>query len=84
MVTAATIILWEQHGERRLAARETAIEEADTWDDEPDNEAAEHEVCVMVFKANILRVDVDSEDIAAIGRSWVEGGLRRCQSDVVE
>ena len=35
----------EEERERGFAARETAIEKADAGDDEPDDEAAEDEIC---------------------------------------
>jgi hypothetical protein len=64
----------EEQGERGLAAGETAVEEADTRDDEPDDEGTEGEVDVVVFEAGILGIDVDFESVAAIGDGVVELG----------
>lgn len=65
----------EEESQSGLAAGETPVEETDAWDDEPDNEAAEDEVRVVVFETNVLRIYVDEEGIPAAGAGCVEYGL---------
>jgi hypothetical protein len=65
----------EEHGQRRLSASEAAIEKTDARDNEPNDEAAEDEVGVVKFVADILRIYVDFLRVAAIGNGGVEGGL---------
>lgn len=65
----------EEHGKRRLAACKTSIEETNAGDDKPDNEGAEDEIRVMVLEASILGIDIDGEDVTALGLTLVEGGL---------
>jgi hypothetical protein len=49
----------EEQRECGFPTRETAVEEADAGDDEPDDKSAENEVRVVVFETDVLGVYVD-------------------------
>jgi hypothetical protein len=57
----------EEERESGFPTCQTAVEETDARDDEPDYETTENEVSVVVFEADVLGVYVDEEGIAAIG-----------------
>jgi len=65
----------EEQTEGALAARETAIKQADTGDDEPDDEGAEHQVSVVKFEADIWSVDIDFKWVATRRMGWIVLGL---------
>lgn len=67
----------KQQAQAALAARQAAIQETNTRDDEPDDEGAEDEVDVVEFVAGVLRVDVFGRVLAipTPGLRWVVGGL---------
>lgn len=67
----------EEKGERRLAARQTTVEETDTRDDEPDEEGAHHQIDVVELEAGILGVDVHVQGVATVGHGVVKHGLRK-------
>lgn len=58
-----------------FAACQTPVHESDTRDDEPDNEATENQVGIMVFEAAILGVDIDFSGLSTPWLGWVVGGL---------
>lgn len=70
----------EEHRQRWLAPWETAIKQADSRDNQPDDEAAEDEICVVELEARVLEVDVHEERVAAAGLAEVENGLAGCVS----
>jgi hypothetical protein len=65
----------EQHSKRGLATRETAIEQTKTRNNQPDDEAAEHQVCVLELEPGVLGIDVDGEDITTASLRLVEDRL---------
>lgn len=65
----------EEEGQGGLAAGHAAVEEADAGDDEPDDEAAEDEVRVVVFVAHVLGVDVHGQRVAAVGHGRIVNWL---------
>jgi hypothetical protein len=62
----------EKKCERGLATCKTAIEKTNAGDDEPDDEAAEHEICVVELDASILGIDIHLQGVSSIGMRRVE------------
>jgi hypothetical protein len=62
----------EEHRQSRLASGKPTIEKTDARDNQPDNETTEDKICVVVFKADILGVDIDFLRIASIRMARVE------------
>jgi hypothetical protein len=56
----------EKKCQGRLSSCETTIEESDARDDEPNDEAAEHEIGVVIFEADILGIDIDEKWITTV------------------
>ena len=49
----------KEHSQSRFPSSETAIEEANSGNDQPDYKATECEVRVMVFKSNVLGININ-------------------------
>lgn len=65
----------EQHGQGGPATRETAIQETDTRDDEPDQEGHDGQVHVVELECIVLEVHVVVGGVAAVGFRGIERGL---------
>jgi len=72
----------EEQAQGALSPGETAIEESNARNDQPDDEPAKDELNVMEFKACILGIDVDFERIAAGRVDWVKLGLAYVSDNV--
>lgn len=57
----------EEEGQRGLAAREAAVEQADARDDHEDQARADHQPHVVEFEPGVDGVDVDGGGVAALG-----------------
>lgn len=67
----------EHEGQTAFALGETAVEETDAWDDEPDEEGHDGHEDIVGFVAGVLLVDVDGgiSAVATPGVGWVVLGL---------
>lgn len=62
----------EHEGQTAFPLGETAVEEADAWDDEPDEEGHDGHEDIVGFVARVLLVDVDG-GISAVATPGVGG-----------
>ncbi len=56
----------EQESHGGLAAGQTPIEQTDTRNNEPDDEATEHKVSIVIFETSILGIDIHHQRVSAL------------------
>jgi hypothetical protein len=49
----------KEHSQSRFPSSKTAVEEPNSRNDQPDYKATEYKVCIMVFKTNVLGININ-------------------------